>query len=151
MICNKCEIEKLEEFYKNDKTCKECRKEMVRSNREKNCEYYREYDKKRFQNDPRVKERHLRYVKTEAGKLAVKKSGENWRLNNLVKRAANVIIGNYVRDGKIIKPALCSECGKGGRIHGHHDDYAFPLVVRWLCPSCHSKWHKENGEGLNAR
>ena len=31
-----------------------------------------------------------------------------------------------------------------------HDDYAKPLSVRWLCGKCHTAWHQENGEGLNA-
>jgi hypothetical protein len=31
----------------------------------------------------------------------------------------------------------------------HHDDYAQPLVVRWLCRSHHRQWHVEHGPGLN--
>ena len=59
------------EFYAGVNTyCKECHKEKVRQNRKDKAEYYREYDKKRFQNDPRVKERHKRYQATEAGKAS---------------------------------------------------------------------------------
>jgi len=49
-----------------------------------------------------------------------------------------------------LKPTLCEKCGKGpyesGRlvVVGHHDDYNFPLVVRWLCHLCHASWHKDN-------
>lgn len=27
-------------------------------------------------------------------------------------------------------------------VHAHHDDYAQPLAVRWLCPRCHVAWHR---------
>lgn len=47
-----------------------------------------------------------------------------------------------VRDGQIIKPDTCSDCGMNHKsLHGHHDDYAKPLDVIWLCPSCHIKLH----------
>jgi len=151
MICKKCDTEKKgSEFYANDKTCKECRKSAVRANRAEKADYYREYDKKRFKDDPRVKERHLRYQKSDEGRMAGNKAKRKWCENNLVKRSAAQIIGNSVRDGKIIKPDTCETCGiKHDRIHGHHDDYAYPMTVRWLCPKCHNTWHKENGSALN--
>lgn len=148
--CKKCDAQKeLVEFYKNDSTCKECRKEMVRANRASKVDYYREYDRRRFKDDPRVKERIKRYQNTEAGKLSIKNSKIKYIEQNPVKRAAHVILGNAVKNGKIVKPAHCSGCGCTGRIHGHHDDYSQPLVVRWLCPPCHKKWHDENGEAAN--
>ena len=114
----------------------------------KDCQ--REYDRLRANKPHRVKAR-LEYAKTENGKERGRIAKKKWAEKNPVKRLANVVLGNAVRDGKIFKSKSCEGCNDFcGELHGHHDDYAFPLVVRWLCPGCHTKWHKENGEGLNA-
>lgn len=147
MQCKKCEIEKPEsEFYANDKTCKLCRREMVKANRERNAEYYMEYDKKRFKEDPRVSERHKKYQQTESGKAATLKAKKKWQEQNPVKRAVHVITGNAVRKG-LLKKCACEVCGSKARIHAHHDDYSKPLEVRWLCAQHHTEWHLEHGEG----
>lgn len=148
--CQVCEKPKqAESFYKNDKTCKECRKAAVKEYRQKNIDKYREYDRQRASDPDRVNAR-VEYAKTERGKEAATKARKKWKQKNPVKRAAHVILGNAVRDGRVEKPSVCSVCGGGGRIHGHHDDYAKPLAVKWLCTTCHDKWHAENGEGINA-
>lgn len=149
MICKKCGKEKHEsEFYKRDLTCKECRKEAVRLNRLKNVDYYREYDKKRFKEDPRVKERHEKYQQTDSYKQSTTKAKRKWQEKNKVKRAVHVITGNAIRAGILIKQP-CEICGSTVRIHAHHDDYLKPLSVRWLCAAHHAQWHDENGEGAN--
>lgn len=157
--CFKCGCEKpLSEFYKHAQMadgylnkCKECTKRDVSKNYRDNIDYYKEYERKRSSMPHRVMARE-EYAKSDAGKAAGNACKERWSRRNPIKRMASIIVGNAVRDGKIIKPDSCSECGSyPKRLHGHHDDYAFPLVVRWLCPGCHNKWHKENGEGLNAR
>lgn len=117
------------------------------ANKCKECQS--EYDKKRANNPDRVKAREL-YQKTDAGRAAMAKAKKKWAESNIVKRAANVMVGNAVRDGRLEKPKSCSKCGTEGRIHGHHDDYARPLDVRWLCSRCHSDWHKKNSEAKNA-
>ncbi len=58
-------------------------------------------------------------------------------------------VAKAIRHGELVRPQTCSECksksGRGaGTMQGHHDDYAKPLDVRWLCSSCHIKWHKHN-------
>lgn len=133
------------EFYKDvNSRCKECHKQKVRENRAQNAEYYSAYDAKRFQEDPRVRARHKRYQETISGKLAVKRAREKWTRENPEKRAAHVILGNAVRDGRIDKPETCQNCGAGGRIHGHHHDYTKPLDVEWLCQQCHVNIHKDD-------
>lgn len=152
-MCKSCETELPEDtgFYARDNTCKECRKAKVRASRASKVEYYREYDRRRFKEDPRVRERHKKYQATGAGKEAIKRAKRKFIEKNTIKRAAHVLVGNAVRDGRLTKPKACESCGEAPkRLHGHHDDYAQPLNVRWLCPRCHKEWHEENGEGANA-
>lgn len=148
--CKKCEGEYDEsEFYKGHAKCKKCYIELVKCYAENNKEKIKEYEASRAMLPHRVKARAI-YQKTEAGKESIKKSKEKWQESNLIKKAASTIVGNAVRDGKIMKKYSCEECGATDkRIHGHHDDYCYPMIVRWLCPKCHNKWHKENGSGMN--
>ena len=157
--CFKCgEVRNLSDFYKNPQMsdghvnkCKECNKRDVRENRKDKVEYYREYDSKRSMVPQRVEARMI-YQSTENGKRAMLKARKNWLEKNPIKRAAQIMVGNAVRDGRLYKNKSCESCGQSPkRLHGHHDDYAYPLQVRWLCQKCHSAWHKLNGEGKNAR
>ena len=146
--CKGCGAQKpRDQFYSsNGSKCKVCVREMVRKNREDKPDYYREYDKRRFQDDPKVKERHKRYQATEAGKASMQRSRRRWLAQNSDKRAAHIILGNAVYSGRVEKPDACSACGGGGRIHGHHEDYALPLEVVWLCSLCHVDVHRKQME-----
>lgn len=155
--CFKCGmLKELKEFYKHPKMpdghvnkCKECNKKDVRDNRKDKIDYYTEYERNRANLPHRVKSRY-EYSKTENGRKAHIRAREKWVEENTIKRSAQIIVGNAVRDKKLIKATACESCGKSNcRIHGHHDDYNYPMIVRWLCPKCHNKWHKENGSGIN--
>lgn len=153
--CNKCDLDLAEsEFYKASKgglapSCKECTKKAVRENYRKNIAHYKEYELSRSMLPHRVEARN-KYQKTQDGRSASCKAKKKWIDSNPIKRLANITVGNAVRDGRIFKPDCCSECGKQGRIHGHHCDYAKVFDVTWLCPACHMRWHKLHGEGANA-
>ena len=136
--CFKCGTRKsLTEFYKHPKMkdghvnkCKECNRNDVRENRKIHIEYYRAYDRERRcrQND----EYRKRYCR-----------------ENPIKHGAQIMVNNAVRNRRLAKADRCENCHDKTRLHGHHDDYAQPLVVRWLCPPCHFEWHAKYGEGLN--
>jgi len=134
--CFKCdETMPLSQFYRHPQMkdghlnkCKVCAKTDVLANRAKNLEFYKSYDRQ--------------YAQTSEGKASRAKSNKKWLESNAWKYVAHYTLTNAVRDGKIIKPASCSECGKSGRIHGHHEDYTKPLDVMWLCPKCHSEKHR---------
>lgn len=155
--CFKCEaVKPLDDFYKHAQMadgrvnkCKECNKKDVTDHRNKNIERIRKYDKERALLPHRVQAR-ADYAKTSKGKESGVKAKIAYSNRNPIKKGASTMVGNAVRDGKLIKPSNCSNCGiDHKKIHGHHDDYAKPLDVRWLCSPCHNLWHKENGEGKN--
>lgn len=155
--CFKCGKRKSPtDFYKHPgmadgrlNKCKECNKTDVRENRKANIEHYRKYDANRAMRKDRVAARRA-YQQTPAGKASLAKAKRKFRENNPIKYGAHCVVNNAVRDGKITKPDNCLICWRTGvRLHGHHDDYAKPLEVRWLCTTCHQEWHAKHGEGLN--
>ena len=58
------------------------------------------------------------------------------------KVAARNAVNSAVKRGDLVKPKSCENCGQEKRLTGHHDDYTKPLMVRWLCYSCHGKEHR---------
>lgn len=131
--CFKCGLVKpVSEFYEHSQMadgylnkCKECTKKDSRENRDRNLEYYREYDRNRF-----YKNGH-------------RKRSQKYNELNPIKAKAHTIISNAIRDGRINKPESCSICGKSdSRIEAHHSDYNKPLDVIWVCKSCHWDIHR---------
>ena len=45
-----------------------------------------------------------------------------------------------IRAGILIK-GICEVCGTNENIEAHHDDYAKPLDIRWLCRKHHREHH----------
>ena len=121
--------------------CKACKRAAAISNRDRNLEYYREYDRSRANAESRVAARK-EYVGTAAGKATKKRAIARYRQQNPLKVAAHTAVRKAVVSGELIRKP-CEVCGTQGA-HAHHDDYAFQLDVRWLCPSHHTQWHKEN-------
>lgn len=55
---------------------------------------------------------------------------------------AHATVKTAVEAGRLHRQP-CESCGLP-RAQAHHDDYFAPLVVRWLCRSCHRTWHVTN-------
>ena len=62
---------------------------------------------------------------------------------------ARKVVTAEIRARRIVNPGVCSACDAEVKVAAHHDDYAKPLVVRWLCYPCHAGWHTANGPGAN--
>lgn len=71
---------------------------------------------------------------------------------NIKKYNAYSVFWNAIIAGKIIKPKICSICGKTNCIiEGHHKDYSKPLDVIWCCKKCHSILDKERRRRNNIK
>ena len=108
--------------------CKECSKSDIRANRISNIEHYKKYDRDRGNRQA------VGYLK-------------KYREDNPKKYRAHSMVNYAVKSGKL-KKMNCETCGQV-EAHAHHDDYNYPLSVRWLCASHHKQWHAKNGEALN--
>ena len=114
--------------YRN--SCKACcnTRVMARSNLMMDNESYRE--RKRAQ-------RRKAAVKARALGYRRKRDKNAAQAHNLVNYA--------IETGALLPPRHCEECGhdfSDFRREAHHEDYAKPLVVCWLCSRCHGKRHR---------
>lgn len=149
-VCRLCGIEKdYLDFYKHptsktgfDSKCKECTKSMVKANRAKNIDHYKEFDRKRAMRPDRVAMRSA-YRSTEEGKKAVARANATYKEKAPERAKARYAVNNAIRDGKLIPWPKCAmhdcECEK---VEAHHPDYSRPLDVVWLCNTHHREAHK---------
>ena len=87
---------------------------------------------------------------SESGKISKAKGRIKWKQKNRLKVLAHKSVYRAVAAGKLIQPSACEGCSiQHQTLNAHHDDYSFPLKVRWLCSNCHIEWHKINGSGIN--
>ena len=141
--CKTCGVAKPEDSYYRQKSgrmssCKACIKARARKHRADNLERVREYDRARGllpERKAAVRARAHKYI----GKYTPYKETHPER------RAAHIMVGNAIKAGTL-KPTPCERCSFPFGIHAHHEDYAKPLEVNWLCVRCHGKRHREINE-----
>jgi len=130
--CGKCKS--LGDFYKHPgmkdghlNKCKACVIEYARADRQARLEVHRARDRERY----RTPHRRAQLV------ACVKKH----RRCNPDKARARSAVSRAIREGKLERKP-CEVCGYT-KVEGHHDDYARPLEVRWLCRPHHRQVHRE--------
>ena|SRR3990167_38495 len=152
--CKKClEVKDSVEFYPHPRMadghlsfCKTCVRARIRVHRQDNQERIREYDRNRPNAVLRSKETKARHVRQMCDPVYRKRYLEVCRVSrerHRVEKAANTIVRTAIKGGRLFAPKLCEGCGKETKLHAHHEDYAAPLVVKWLCIPCHAMRHKE--------
>lgn len=132
--CKKCGVVKpLSEYYKHAgmtdghlNECKECRRRYQREHRNNNIERFRAYDRERHQRPER--------------KAYSSRHAQEFAKNNPEKRAAEHKVMRAINRGDLIRQP-CEVCGSTQFIHAHHEDYAKPLDVMWLCAAHHRQRH----------
>jgi len=141
--CRLCNVYKdPSEYYPNESRCKSCACAMVRANRLKNRDYYIAFDRGRNMKPHRVAARRA-YIQTDSGKASRSRASIKYRENYPNAYKSKVTCGNAIRDKRLLKIANCETCGDPSK-EAHHDDYNYPLQVRWLCIPCHKEWHRHN-------
>jgi ribosomal protein S27AE len=133
--CFKCKaVKPLEEFYKHPmmadghvNKCKECNKNDVTANRNKNIEKIRAYDRERAKN-PERRQANLEITRA-------------WRAEDTRRSVAHNAVARAIHNGSLVR-IPCIRCGEQKSL-AHHEDYDKPLEVMWLCQPCHKQRHKE--------
>ena len=133
--CFKCKsVKLLELFYKHPNMpdghvnkCKECNKNDVTANRNKNIEKIRSYDRQRAKETSRIK--------------AVTEISKAWRNEDKRRSVAHSAVARAIRNGSLFR-LPCVRCAEVKSL-AHHEDYDKPLEVMWLCQPCHKQRHKE--------
>ena len=134
--CRWCgETKPIDAFYKHPQMkegrlnkCKECQKKSSTTNRLKNLERVREYDRKRAKLPHRW----------AAGAAQSRKA----RARNPNYQTAHNAVARAIKAGTLLR-SQCQVCGRKTDVQAHHEDYEKPLDVMWLCPPCHHARHQQ--------
>lgn len=157
--CSGCKQEKsLSEFYKNRGTgdglsnwCKVCNAEYGQSHKEEIAEYQRDYHQSHKEGIAEYRRGYQQIHKTKiavqrrtpAGREAQRRADKRAKEKYPEKIKAHRAVSNAIRDGRLIRPDTCEDCGEKKFVEGHHPDYEKMLEVDWLCKICHRSLHRE--------
>lgn len=130
--------------------CKECVKQAVKDHRAANPEKFAVYERERWE---RPERKQAVRESLNAARLRDPERFRRYARESIArypeKRKARAAVNHAIRDGKLSKSA-CEDCG-AVKVQAHHDDYAKPLEVTWLCARCHGRRHRDGSVGRKRR
>lgn len=138
--CNSCGVEKPLEDFRRQASTKSGRQSQCKKCANARLDVWR----------ARTREHRLAYNRTYYASVKGREVVRRYQAKKPAKKAAQTAANRAIERGDLIRPDICQGCFKPRRVEAHHDDYARPLVVRWLCRGCHKSWHRINGEAKNA-
>lgn len=136
-VCSGCgEVKPPDQFYSGRAKCKSCVNARIKKWRNANRERVRATERARAARNPEKIRAH------EARDMQVHRDRRvaylrNWRAENPEKSRAQNTLNKAIRRGTVIRPDICQQCARTGRIQAHHEDYSKPYEVWWLCRRCH--------------
>ena len=133
-------------YYKKnrEKSLREA-KAWKQRNRDRYRALVRENEARRRRSDPDYREKQRRRSADYYRRCRAKRILLAIRHNATERGKARRILQHAVRDGLLIRPSVCDNCGSGGRIQAHHPDYSRPMSVIWVCSLCHGDIHRRGG------
>lgn len=153
-VCIRCGTHKpIGEYYSHPQmadghltVCKACVLARVNARRAKKIQEIRQYDRERG-----LLPHRKQAVKERAPRYADRKSAAKWRKANPNKATAHSAVEHALRIGTLIRATECERCGADWQLDAHHENYAKPLEVVWLCKECHGARHREINEERRAQ
>lgn len=138
--CKPCRREYCNEWYARNKPSPKGRKPADLERRKKyKAEWYQ-----------RNKERTMAAMRSNPVRLAARRASAraSYQRRKLDPQArakirARQAINSEVKYGRVTR-LPCEVCGEP-KTEAHHDDYAKPLEVRWLCKTHHEEHHRKDG------
>ncbi len=140
VLCRKCPAEfalTAAAAKNSDYRCPACRKADNRKHFQSHKDQRREYMRDYREANP---EKHARWSAETRATPEFKAKWAAYIAMSADRKRARSKVTTALRAGRLVRPATCA-CGSGLRVEAHHDDYAKPLDVEWLCRRCHRKHH----------
>jgi hypothetical protein len=88
----------------------------------------------------RRRERYRKYRQRPEVSAYHRRKATEWRIKNHEKVLAHRVVTKALKEGRLM-PTDCWACDSPDDIVAHHENYALPLAVVWLCRSCHWAVH----------
>jgi hypothetical protein len=155
--CKSCAKKRSNEWYwKNREKSIEDRKKYYQENREESLKKWKErylanYDEIRKKANARNRtdeQREKSRIRTNLwnanNREKLRAKGSKWKKEHPEQSKAYQYVLWGVKLGVLKKPLKCERCSGLKKLEAHHEDYAKPLEVVWLCKICHENEHHKD-------